>query len=353
MKFKNLLFTSFILFSFFQIASAQEVAQVQQSLITKRTATWCSFCGSWGWTFFENLRNGLSDKAVMVAMHYGGSMLENPTSLAWAANFGGVSQPRFFVNNEVQNVTSSNGATAYQVVKGKVDNNFASAPLANVGLETSWNGDDLEIKTKTRFFQTGAGDFYLGVYLVEDNVMASQSGQSGQVAHMRILRASATAGAFGESLTNGTIAAGTDFSNTYTVPVDNYNIDNLDAVGVIWRKEGNTYQVVNVWSIDAKPTTSSVFDPAAGALAVSVKPNLLSPGEQALLSVELVEADKLTVDLFDMQGRNLGRIFEGWSPAGPQEIVVDGSKMSAAGMYALRIQTGKGKYQVVNLVITH
>jgi hypothetical protein len=33
--------------------------------------------------------------------------------------------------------------------------------------------------------------------------------------------------------------------------------------------------------------------------------------------------------------------------------VVDGSKMSAAGMYALRIQTGKGKYQVVNLVITH
>ena len=36
-------------------AIAQTVEAKQNTLITKKTATWCSFCGTWGWDFFENL----------------------------------------------------------------------------------------------------------------------------------------------------------------------------------------------------------------------------------------------------------------------------------------------------------
>ena len=52
---KHIIFTISILVSSLTIGFSQDVPEVQQSLITKITATWCPSCGGWGWTFFENI----------------------------------------------------------------------------------------------------------------------------------------------------------------------------------------------------------------------------------------------------------------------------------------------------------
>ena len=105
-----------LIFSVFSIVlQAQEITvpQTQRPLITKRTASWCPNCGGWGWTFFRNVMDDNNGKAVFFANHYDG-IHTSPTTLALATNFGGVSQPLFFLNNTNQSVSS--GSTATQLL---------------------------------------------------------------------------------------------------------------------------------------------------------------------------------------------------------------------------------------------
>lgn len=340
MKIRGLFFFVFMSFCGFGLL-AQEVAEVQQSLITKRTATWCPYCGTWGWDFFDALETNVSDKAVLVAAHFGGSTLENPVSLAWVDNLGGSSQPRFYVDNEMQSVNSGNQATALDVIKDKVSANAAKQPLANVGMQTSWSGSDLSVQAKTRFFQSAEGAYYLGIYLVEDGVLANQAGQSGQVEHSRILRGSVTAAAFGDLLTEGSIAAGTEFDKTYTVDPDAYETDNLDLVGVIWKKEASTYLAVNVWRIDAKPTMVSVAEAKKLPGSAVLQPNPATGGD-VFISLRLDSLQECEILLFNAQGQQAGRVFSGQLAAGEHQLPITSSLLNYPGAYTVRIQTAKG-----------
>ncbi|MBK7409786.1 MAG: Omp28-related outer membrane protein [Saprospirales bacterium] len=342
MKIKFLFSLSLVLALNIQSVAAQEVAEVQQTLITKRTATWCPYCGSWGWDFFESLLATTSAKSVLVAAHFGGSKLENPTSIAFVNNLGSSSQPKFFVNNELQNVTSSNLPSALTVVQTKVNDNYQAAPLANVGLKTAWNGNNLDIQTRTRFFQNGDGAYYLAIYLVEDNVLEIQASQIGTVAHDRILRGAATPTTFGDLLLNGSVAAGTEYTSTYTVSTSAYNIDNLDIVGIIWKEEGGKYLVVNVWAIDAKPTVSSNTELAhVDGLQASLYPTILQ-GNQATVSIVLDAPQELSLAVVNGQGQQVALVFQGLLQAGSHELPLEGSRLSAGGWYSVVIQTHKG-----------
>ncbi len=329
----------------------QAVAEVQQSLITKSTATWCGECGTWSWTFFESLRDSLAGKALLVAAHIGDSFLENETSIEWAANLGISDQPKFYLNNELQNATSVNVAAAFQAIKEQVEENHQTAPLANVGLETVWNGDQIGIKTRTLFFQNGSGAFYLGVYLVEDQVMAAQAGHSGWVPHHRLLRAAVTSPTFGNLMASGPVAAGTEFTKTYTVSTEPFNLDNLDVMGVVWKKEGSVYTVVNVWSINAKPMINAVSDNhKEQGIKASVWPNILS-GEEGFIRLVLEGSETLSMDLVAGNGRVVSQIFEGRLPAGEHRIPFGSNQIPSNGWHALRIVTAEGKVVVLPVIL--
>ena len=104
---KHIIFTISILVSSLTIGFSQDVPEVQQSLITKITATWCPNCGGWGWTFFENIYDDNADKALLIAAHYSGE-LQTSVSSDFADNFNISYQPFFILGNENQNV---NGET--------------------------------------------------------------------------------------------------------------------------------------------------------------------------------------------------------------------------------------------------
>ncbi len=341
MKIKSTLIALVFLFSALSASYAQQVAEIQQSLVTKRTATWCPFCGSWGWDFFKDLRDNVSDKAVLIAAHYGGSTLENPTSLDFVSNLGGSSQPKFFINNEIQAVTSSTTADALAVMEVKIDNNYLAAPLANVGLETTWNGVNLELATKTRFFQAAEGAYYLGIYLVEDLVIAPQASQSVNAKHMRILRAALTPTTFGDLLVDGAVASGTEFAQTYPVVYSGFDLENLDIVGIIWKKEGTKFMAVNVWAIDAKPAPP--VDPVTcPGLSASIQPNLLD-GPTTTLFLCLSEPGEVTINLVNDNGQTIRILFEGFLPAGELEFPIETGNIPVSGWYAVTVRTAAGQ----------
>ncbi len=339
---KSLLFFVFALFAF--SLPAQEVMQVQQSLITKRTATWCPYCGTWGWELFENLIADNSEKAVLLAAHFGGSQLETPTSVEYLGNLGGAGQPRFFLNNDLQPASASTIADTRTSIKQQVDANYLLAPLANSGSYSSFDGNTINIQTRTVFFEDAEGEFYLGVYLIEDGVLNSQAGQSGEVMHHYVMRDAVTSTTFGELLGSGNIAAGSEFTHQFSADISGYVPENLDVVTIIWKKEGTTYYVVNAWSEDA-----GNMPPPSGLAETSLPENIhlqlqtIDFARQYELLIENAQQlDRFRLRLISSTGQTVRLLQEGALPTGEHRMAVYKEDLPS-GLYFLLLETPKGK----------
>ncbi|HYG15442.1 MAG TPA: Omp28-related outer membrane protein, partial [Bacteroidia bacterium] len=139
-------------------------------------------------------------------------------------------------------------------VKAAVDAHMAAPVVANTGFTTAVSGDQFVIETKTNFFAEGNGDYYVSVYVLEDNVVGKQSGhpQTPNVTHHHVLRGAATlsgrasAKTFGEKIASGTVAAGTSVYKKFIFDIgENHNTANYEVVTVIWKKNGTKYAFVN------------------------------------------------------------------------------------------------------------
>ena len=109
-------------------------------------------------------------------------------------------------------------------------------------------GENIQIKTRTEFFQDGGdGEYYICAYMVEDSVMGIQKGQSGIVQHENVLRGSAHTTNWGERITSS--KSGSVFEHTFTATTNtDCNPDKLKVFTVIWKKTGATsYEFVNAY----------------------------------------------------------------------------------------------------------
>jgi len=123
--------TLFLLFCGINSAMlAQDVPEKQQALITKIAADWCSPCGTWGWTMFENLIQDNDANAVLITAHHSGNLVTQ-TSSAFADNLNHISQPRFYLGNQDQAINSISIESKRQSIKEAVDNLATQAPIVN------------------------------------------------------------------------------------------------------------------------------------------------------------------------------------------------------------------------------
>ncbi|MEK7257887.1 MAG: Omp28-related outer membrane protein, partial [Bacteroidota bacterium] len=238
--------STILLLSFFIFqAAAQQIEAVQRSLITKRTATWCPPCGAWGWTMFDNLIADNQDKAVFFAAHFGTSLLANTVGEELTDNFGAAYQPVFYLDEVNQNATSGNAASTRTAIKTKVDDAFAAEPIANSTFKPTWQNGQIKVDASVKFFQATEGDFYLGVYLVEDNVLEYQASIGNNAVHHQVLQASFSTSTWGEPLANGSVEADATFTKSFSLEAEDPATHDYEVVGVIWKKVGSKYQVVN------------------------------------------------------------------------------------------------------------
>jgi hypothetical protein len=229
--------------------------RTQVPIVSKATGENCPPCGSWGWNMFINLSNDLAGKAFSWANYAGGyapatgfrgKELRAPNSdaVVLLGRFTGVTGYPNFVTNMVSSGTSAADA------KTAAESSIANTDIKiSAGFKHKIEGNTLTIEAEAKVWDDVVGDYYMGAYLVENNVVAYQAGTDAGGAnakHHFVFRGSLSNSTWGEEIING--AANTDMilSKTYTVQIpDGYNKENFTYGIIIWKKVGGSYSYVN------------------------------------------------------------------------------------------------------------
>ncbi|MFK7771322.1 MAG: Omp28-related outer membrane protein [Saprospiraceae bacterium] len=340
--FLQLIFIFLFLNSFF----AQDVPEVQRPLVTKIAATWCPPCGGWGWDFFENLVSDNEAKATMIVAHHDGQLV-TAAGDAFSSNFNSPYQPYFYVYNDDVGASSSNATTKRTEVKDMVDVEAAKSPVANAGMNLFLTGGQLVIDTKTKFFQEASGEYYIGVYAVEDEVVNYQAGIGNNAVHEKVLRGSLTGETFGALLMDGDIAAGGEFTNSFTTGYDDWNLDHLEIVTIIWKKEGDTYVAINT-NLSTDFITVSNVNIVLQNASMEILPNVIS--SQATINIDLEkELQNATIELFDLDGKKVTDVFQGKLPTGNSTFTIERESVATQGMYFVVLKS-EGKVMTKRII---
>ena len=316
--------------------NSQDVPEIQQSLITKITATWCPYCGGWGWDFYNDIYSDNNAKALIIKANYSGD-LQNNTASDFGINFNITYQPKFVVGNENQEVLSSNTASKRIIIKNIVDDNYGLAPVVNAGLLVTKNGNMLNVQTKTRFFQSAEGEYYLGVYVIEDGVINYQSGQGNDAVHKSVLRASMSGSSFGELIADGSIAANAEFDKNYAIQLGNWNTNNLAIATIVWKKVGSTYIFVNT-HFTTEISTVGVSEIPENEISFQVFPTVTKTSATVELNFKK-EQTEVVLELIHPSGRRIATIFEGKATSGTQTFEIDKSLVNSNGLYFLILRS--------------
>ncbi|MGB1039771.1 MAG: Omp28-related outer membrane protein [Flavobacteriales bacterium] len=229
--------------------------KIQVPIVVKATGENCPPCGSWGWTDWINLSNDLAGKAFCWANYAGGyapangfrgKELRAPTSdaAAFLGRFSGVTGYPNFVTNMTSAGTSSSDAKI-----------AAEASIANTDIKLSAGfkhkieGNTLTIEAQTKVWENVTGTYYMGAYLVENDITAYQAGSvagGANAKHHLVFRGSLSSSSWGEKIIDGSADQDMILNKTYSVEIPSgYNKDNFTYGIIIWKKVGGTYQYVN------------------------------------------------------------------------------------------------------------
>lgn len=325
-----------------------QIPEKQMPLVAKITASWCPYCGTWGWDFMEALLDDNSATSNVVSLHYSGNY-RSKEAAEMTSNFGAFGQPQFFLNSELIDVNSSTTSVSRENVKTNINRVITQSPEVQTGFLAGTEEGQFNIVTKTRFFQNVSGEYFLGLYLVQKSFIGSQAGRSETALHKNVLRYSFAGSTFGESLGSGAIAAGTEVLVQHSIPLAElgYDLDNIRILSVIWKKEGNKYMVVN--SNITSQFTSGVSLITTGNrrfgkadFQFSAQPNVVS--DFSLLKLILPSQRKyFRIELWSLQGQKIQDIYEGALSAGAHHWTVDRSMVGPAGMYFLRLYDADGQ----------
>lgn len=142
---------------------------------------------------------------------------------------------------------------AAEMLSGVIDELNAAIPsFASVGIATTLNGKDLNIKVygdAVEEFKSNVGeDAVLTVYLLEDGLVGTQKSVTGTVkdfVHNNVLRDVVTNNVYGDAI-NWTSA--TTYQNEFNVTLDDsWNAENMRVVAFIGRPVTQTSTIDDVW----------------------------------------------------------------------------------------------------------
>lgn len=241
------------------VGQSQEVNKNNWVLIHERTATWCPFCGTWGWDVKQQILSQFANENVIfMAVHHSGDLM-NPTSAEFGNNFGGSGQPLFFVDGVNINIASNNIATKLQETQWEIDYKKNETTMAGVGLKATLDqaNQSLIVAAEVEFLaEVEAGDYYFGLYLLED-VLANQANRTGMQLHKNVLRRSLLDNVFNNPLQFGKIDQGTTFTFSTSTSGLTAAKENYRVVGIIWTKANNKYLFFNANMVDVEGVSSS------------------------------------------------------------------------------------------------
>jgi hypothetical protein len=279
--------------------SAQEARQ--QALVVKKTATWCSNCGSWGWTWFKDIiADTQEENVISIALHSTASALKPPLGLDddWLASFSTVGAfPTFYVNGGHHANYGSLLSTALA--------RAAELPLVGITLETGHEQDQAYARARVTWQEAAAGMYALGLYIVEDSLVQSQAAQGANAIHRNVLRLGMGGLSFGE-LRNLDMQVGQleTWESQHTYPLA--STDRHHILAVLWKKEQDKYVYINSALAPLEEgLLSGVETPSLEKPALAVFPNPMHRGGTLTLRAPESVGDRHTISIWGTDGRLL------------------------------------------------
>ncbi|MEZ4684996.1 MAG: T9SS type A sorting domain-containing protein [Bacteroidia bacterium] len=328
-------------------AMAQDVPFRKRAIYIKKTATWCGPCGEWGWDLNEEIVSRVTGRPFFaMGLHEStSSRLYTPAS----TDFDALTQPNsgvpnFYVNQRNVTEYSSSGGIFTTTTKNNVFRAIDSTGLERADIGTAFYTSVLPVKreikvyTKTEIFNDIDGEYYLGLYAIEDNIIEYQASRSNTALHKNIFREALTPTITGTLVASGPTGRGVMYDTLTWVVPSAYDIANMKILAIIWKKDGNNFIFENSWSDDSYITTiTSVddeIDQLAGASAF-VREDVLN---YRLLLNEF-NGKQISVDLLNINGQQVKSIYSGSANSGIQTSINTGDL--AKGVYLVRTRMGE------------
>ena len=244
--------TVVFMFCVFMMQGIAQVPQTHKALVVEKTATWCQYCGGWGWDLQEELEERNKDKAVILQVHPSEiCQLYNTTAAELIDSFPQTSYfPYWYVNGCP--AFDYNISVYYNKVhiNSLVDSTWDTPALANCEYSFTLDSNTLTVDAEVQFFEDTSGSYYLSVWILENNVFVLQEGLTDEEPyHSNVLRASMTESIFGDMLVSGAVINGDVFQRFYSMELDtSWKLQNVHLAFVIWKKrdDGN-YIFINAY----------------------------------------------------------------------------------------------------------
>jgi hypothetical protein len=257
------------------LVQAQTPVKESKSVVWKFTETWCVPCGSWGWTTANSVISDIDTKGYYVGVM--GSSSPNSMNAncydVFANNFPVTGYPTFVVNN-------TDGGYDFSAIKPIYTAFATSEAVASAAGFIQIENSTISVSTKTKFWSNTNGDYYIAAYIIEDKVKAGQASQTGIVDHHFLMRGTMMSdnSPWGQSLSSGAIAENTEIIKSFSLDFDTtlWNKENISVLLVIYKKEGNNYNVVN--SIKAISGSTNINN-ISGVETLTLYPNPLLSGK--------------------------------------------------------------------------
>ena len=225
----------------------------KKPLLIKTTATWCTPCGEYLWVT-DSIHSTYSDSIVFINAHVSSSTIGDP----YSGDF----------HNEIN---GGGGIPAYNVDGTKIQDwppsvnsimdfanaQFDSTIVANIAFNAVFTGNSVTVSTTTKFFENATGEFYVNVFLLENELVADQSTSTGyqSVVHERVSRGpimDGNSGMWGELIEASSATSGSTYDVSFTSNINpSWNTNHMEVVAVIWQKNGSFYKVLNSEDKDA------------------------------------------------------------------------------------------------------
>lgn len=319
---KKLLLTSISLCFLTVSLLAQTVDFAQHTLVSKRTASWCSNCGSWGWDAFEGILADFEDTntAIGVAVHSSSSDYSNAVTQLFTQHIGTGPQPVFYHGTTNLGLSRNNSAAKRQELMEIASTAASTDSPVGLGVNSTITGDELAVSVA---YGTDGGAYRLGVYLINNNLVGFQSTRGNSAVHKRMLVGYLTPTVEGDLLsdTEGTVR--------YTASIADLGISSVENYEVL----------VVVWEISnglafANGRISDIGQASVSTTQVSIE-GLRYTTDDVNINVSWSGDDVQRIDLIDRSGR----LVESVHASGQQAVL---RTPVESGIYILTMHTSQG-----------
>jgi hypothetical protein len=178
------------------------------------------------------------------------SALHSTSAQSLASAIGTSGQPYWTLNGNA--IGGYSGSIGNNIINTINANYNPTVTDVNAGFDWHIANDTIYVETLTEFFSGANGEYYVAVYLSEDDIYAYQANYdpnipNGNIYHDHIFRTSFTSNVFGNQIVNGVIIAGATFSDFQKIKIDpNWDLNKIHISVAVWEKNGSSYTFKNI-----------------------------------------------------------------------------------------------------------